>query len=354
MTVPAFPRPQPLSQLDVASVAVRVVVQWLATVVAAPVPGGSRTAAQYVRRYWWAAYLAALGVSLGFGIVLWLLRPAGVSSSALLVAAIAPNLMASSILALLFLLSDWIKSGEDELGREALTNGLNATLASVEAVHKNVTDLRGAIQSHSLGEELSATGIAGAFAGRIIPNEHEYLNRFWSARKSVDMIGLDFSAVLRNFDYYNSGFQPGVRIRILMLDPVHPDPEQSYMTRRAHEERDHPPLISGARKFCHMFARWKSSLAPERLAGLDYSIRLYQTLPAIHYVRYDNEVLFGPYLIEKSSEHTFTLMSKAGTPIFEQLADHFEGLWSRWSREALSARSRSGTGFRRCPRRPGG
>jgi len=233
-----------------------------------------------------------------------------------------------------------MKSGDDELGRELLTDGLNATAASVEAVNEEVTatrqavaELHGAVQSRSLGEELSSTGIAGAFAGRIIPNEHEYLRRFWSAKTSVDMIGLDFSAVLRNFDYYNSRFQPRVRIRILMLDPVHPDVKHSYMTRRAHEERDHPPLISGARKFCHMFALWKSTLTPERLAGLDYSIRLYQTLPAIHYVRYDNEVLFGPYLIEKSSEHTFTLMSKAGTPIFAQLADHFEGLWARWSRE---------------------
>jgi len=40
MTDHAFPRLQPLSQLDVTSEAVRVVVQWLATVVAAPVPGG--------------------------------------------------------------------------------------------------------------------------------------------------------------------------------------------------------------------------------------------------------------------------------------------------------------------------
>jgi hypothetical protein len=40
MTGHAFPHPQRLSQLDMATDSVRVIVEWLATVVAAPVPGG--------------------------------------------------------------------------------------------------------------------------------------------------------------------------------------------------------------------------------------------------------------------------------------------------------------------------
>ncbi|MFC9894560.1 hypothetical protein ACFVMC_12790 [Nocardia sp. NPDC127579] len=298
-----------------------------------------KTARGYVRKYRWAAYFLALVICTVLGVVLWITTPPTADAVDRLGTRLAPGFLSAAIVAFLFLLSEWIKTGDDELGKQEsaeaddkMRESITKLATQVEAQAAEIRVLRAELDIDGRAKDLARVGITGGYGGRIVPNEREYLQRYLNASKGVDMIGLDFSSITRNFASY-SRFRPGIRVRVLMLDPDYPAAASSYVGQRTTEERQpRPRQVSGAQLFCQNFARWRNELPAEQQGALDYSIRLYQTLPAIHYVRYDDEILFGPYLIEKSSENTFTAISNSGTPIFAQLTEHFEALWTRWSR----------------------
>lgn len=164
--------------------------------------------------------------------------------------------------------------------------------------------------------------------------DSQYWRRFKTVQRHVDVIGIDLATVAESFAGFGVFLRPGVRYRVLLLDPAFPSVQYSYATQRGKEElsRSFSRAQTAAEAYVRTFARWRREDSSR--AALSYDIRLHRSLPTLHYARFDDEILWGPYLIERSGQRTFSIVTSSGGYLFDQLSSHFEVLWSsRWSAE---------------------
>jgi hypothetical protein len=69
-----------------------------------------------------------------------------------------------------------------------------------------------------------------------------------------------------------------------------------------------------------------------RTDGVSIEIRLYRALPLINIFRIDDDLFWGPYLLEDQSRNYPTLLVRSPGWLFQRLEQHFEMLWStQWS-----------------------
>ncbi|CDX37645.1 conserved exported hypothetical protein [Mesorhizobium plurifarium] len=170
--------------------------------------------------------------------------------------------------------------------------------------------------------DLYDTGIRSAFDGRSIVIKSEYATRLKTANR-LDVIGFGLSSFRQDYGNQFAHLARSMQIRILLLDPTFPSSGQSYAEQRDIEEGSPKGTIAR-----DVEAFIKTSAATRAAYPDNFQIRLLKCLPSINYFRFDNELLWGPYLVANQSRNMPTLLVAKGSFLFDRLSDHFEKLWS--------------------------
>ena len=172
-------------------------------------------------------------------------------------------------------------------------------------------------------------GILGAFERRGAMIRDEYDKRLREARRFIDVIGFGLHHLQEDYRQDFPQWAAASTVRILLLDPEAPDGGLSYADARDAEEGEAEGTIAGeVRDFLDRTAELR------RDHGERFQVRLYRAMPSINMFRVDDTMFFGPYLMERPSRNTPTLLLGRGV-LFDELASHFDALWSdRFSRPA--------------------
>ncbi|MEO1168745.1 MAG: SIR2 family protein [Pseudomonadota bacterium] len=131
------------------------------------------------------------------------------------------------------------------------------------------------------------------------------------------------------------------RIRIALLDPAFPLPEDHISVAALREQEEHSPVGAIRRDvaewadvygdYCKAIDDGAMTETPEN--GLD--IRLYNILPTINLFRVDANLFVGPYLLDVEDRETPTFLIKSEAPghgsmgntMFNVYQRHFEAMW---------------------------
>lgn len=171
-------------------------------------------------------------------------------------------------------------------------------------------------------EALTTAGLVKIFSGRSVLIRDEYHKRLAHARH-IDLVGFGLSAFRE--DYINDfvGWSHRADVRILLIDPDFPTSEHSLADQRDREENN---TVGQIRSDVQAFER-----AVSNLSGLNkkrFKLHRVRAIPAINMFRIDDDVFWGPYLMNQQSRNTPTLLAVRGGFLFDMLEKHFEALWA--------------------------
>jgi hypothetical protein len=174
-------------------------------------------------------------------------------------------------------------------------------------------------------EAFSKAGLLKIFSGRSVLIRSEYDARLAKARH-IDLVGFGLSAFRQ--DYINDfvGWSNRADVRILLIDPDFPSRPHSLADQRDREESNPPGHI---RRDVEAFEKAVSNLPglnPER-----FKVHRMRCIPAINLFRIDDDVFWGPYLMQQQSRNTPTLLATRGGFLFDVLQKHFDALWAQSS-----------------------
>jgi hypothetical protein len=174
-------------------------------------------------------------------------------------------------------------------------------------------------------EAFTKAGLLKIFSGRSVLIRDEYHTRLAQARH-IDLVAFGLSAFRE--DYVNDfvGWSHRADVRILLIDPDFPTPEHSLADQRDREE--HNP-VGQIRRDVEAFES-----AVLSLSGLNrerFKVHRMRALPAINMFRIDDDVFWGPYLMNQQSRNTPTLLATRGGFLFDMLQKHFDALWAQSS-----------------------
>lgn len=174
-------------------------------------------------------------------------------------------------------------------------------------------------------EAFTKAGLLKIFPGRSVLIRDEYHTRLAQARY-IDLVGFGLSAFRE--DYINDfvGWSHRADVRIILMDPDYPTPEHSLADQRDREEKN---TVGQIRSDVQTFER-----AISNLSGLNrkrFKVHRMHAIPSINMFRIDDEVFWGPYLMNEQSRNTPTLLATRGGFLFDVLQRHFDALWSQSS-----------------------
>jgi hypothetical protein len=179
-------------------------------------------------------------------------------------------------------------------------------------------------------EAFSKAGLLKIFSGRSVLIRDEYHTRLVKARH-IDLIGFGLSAFRE--DYINDfvSWSHRADVRILLVDPDFPTPQYSLADQRDKEESN---PVGQIRSDVDAFEK-----AVSKLTGLNrkrFKVHRMRAIPAINMFRIDDDVFWGPYLMQQQSRNTPTLLATRGGFLFDILQKHFDALWAQSSPSPLS------------------
>jgi hypothetical protein len=151
----------------------------------------------------------------------------------------------------------------------------------------------------------------------------EYDSRLPRAHE-IDLVGYGLSAFRQDYISEFVNWSQRARVRILLIDPDFPTPDSSLADQRDREE-NHP--VGHTRSDVDAF-----EIAVSKLVGLkksQFKVHRTRSIPSINMFRIDNEIFWGPYLMNQQSRNTATLLVTRGGFLFDMLEKHFECLWQQ-------------------------
>ena len=173
-------------------------------------------------------------------------------------------------------------------------------------------------------EALEAFGLKKVFDGRSVRIREEYDSRCEKMHKQLDIMGFGLSSFLQDHRDDLPGWKRKADVRILVIDPDFPDRQHAYSDQRDLEEQsDRGRIRSDVENFRNAFG---SLIGTEN--GKTFEIKLYKCLPSINVFRIDNELFWGPYLMNQASRNAPTFLVKAGGVLFERITNHFDAIWN--------------------------
>jgi hypothetical protein len=169
-------------------------------------------------------------------------------------------------------------------------------------------------------------GIIEVFTNRSVGIRDEYDRRLASASAWVDVLGFG----LRSFreDYKDALAELGsrTRVRLLLLHPEFPEGASMADLRDKEELNAAGSIRQDIREFLIQVVPVAQS------PDVSIQIRLYKAIPSINLFRIDDEMFWGPYLLETQSRNCPTLLLRRPSPLFDRFELHFEKMWSpEWS-----------------------
>lgn len=172
------------------------------------------------------------------------------------------------------------------------------------------------------------------FDGRAVRIKDQYDRRLARASERVDVLGFGLRSLREDYGAAKlENLAARAPVRVLLLDPDFPNGHAYKISSlRDQEERNSEGQIErDIREFVVQV------LPLTRKLGKNLQIRLYAALPMLNMFRIDDDLFFGPYLIDEQSRNSPTFLVQRGWTLFDHLTEHFERLWSdEWSRPAES------------------
>lgn len=167
-------------------------------------------------------------------------------------------------------------------------------------------------------KSLAEAGIAWVYPRRAASIRSHYENRTEAGKDALDVIGFGLKDFKRDYLTNLGTMSQRMRIRILIINP-----ESEYAVERDREENQREGTIADeAREFLRAFSELYG-------AGNDrLQLRTYRCLPLVNVFRIDNEIFWGPYLMDQASGNTFTMRTNSRGFLYQQLRDHFDRVWS--------------------------
>ena len=179
-------------------------------------------------------------------------------------------------------------------------------------------------------EAFTKAGLLQIFSGRSVLIREEYDTRLTRAHH-IDLVGFGLAAFREDHIGNFVGWSHRADVRILLIDPDFPSRQHSLADQRDREENNSDGRI---RRDVEAFER-----AVSNLSGLNrekFQLRRMRCIPAINLFRIDDDVFWGPYLMQQQSRNTPTLLATRGGFLFDMLQKHFDALWTQSTPSPLS------------------
>ncbi len=169
---------------------------------------------------------------------------------------------------------------------------------------------------------LSEFGLQRVFKVRSVGIREEYAQRTSLATSGIDIMGFGLNSLRQDFCDDFRDWARRCPVRILLLDPSAGTGSGSYAAVRDREEgATGSDVIKGE---VEAFLRDTAGLRANN--QLEFTVRLYKTLPTVNIFRIDNEMFFGPYLIKEVSRNMPTFLIREGD-LYDALKGHFDRIW---------------------------
>jgi hypothetical protein len=170
---------------------------------------------------------------------------------------------------------------------------------------------------------IDAAGIKKVFAHRSVQIRDEYQKRLSKAKHSIDIFGFGLRSLREDFSGQYQKWTATAKVRILLIDPAFPSDSASLANARDLEEGNPTGSIESDVK---AFIRDVAPLL--RNSERKLFVRLYRIIPSVNLFRIDDELFWGPYLVNTQSRNTPTILVSRSGYMFHTLADHFDHIWS--------------------------
>ena len=180
-------------------------------------------------------------------------------------------------------------------------------------------------------EAFTKAGLLKIFSGRSVLIRDEYHTRLAKARH-IDLVGFGLSAFRE--DYLNDfvGWSHRADVRILLIDPDFPT-RATQSGRPKGQRREQSSWADTPRCGVRLKKRSQNSTGLNRER---FKVHRMRGIPAINLFRIDDDVFWGPYLMQQQSRNTPTLLATRGGFLFDMLQKHFDALWAQSSPSPLS------------------
>lgn len=170
---------------------------------------------------------------------------------------------------------------------------------------------------------LDSFGITDYFDANTTPIAGEYRSRLSGSNHPIDVLGVGLSHLRKDFSDDILRWGRTRKVRILLLDPEFPTSTESLADIRDREEADPKGSISGeVREWRQLYGKILGQ------GGDRLTIRLARAIPTLTMVRIGDEIFWSPYLIDRGSGSTPTMLVRRGGILFSVLNEHFEKTWN--------------------------
>jgi hypothetical protein len=210
--------------------------------------------------------------------------------------------------------SSWGKGVTEGIGSSLIATGITGEILFLH--------LRASDTIRARLDIFIRAGLIGAFPFRSMLIRQEY-EKYLPKAKEIDIIGFGLSSLRQDYERQFQVWAQQAKVRILVIDPDYPNQAHAYASQRDREENNPVGSIHAEVSALERILRANQSIDRNK-----FLLRKMRALPSINMFRIDGVVFWGPYLMEKQSRNTLTLLAERGGFIYDVLLEHFEALWS--------------------------
>jgi hypothetical protein len=165
-------------------------------------------------------------------------------------------------------------------------------------------------------------GLLQIFQRRSVSIRNEYDVRL-STAKEIDVIGYGLGSLRQDYGSHFANWSQRARVRILLIDPDFPTADYSLADIRDTEEgRTRGDTRRDAEAFIALV------LNSTGIRKSSFELRKMRAIPVASFLRADDQIFWGPYLINEQSRNSPTLLIQRHGFLFDAMLSHFENLWS--------------------------
>jgi hypothetical protein len=170
-------------------------------------------------------------------------------------------------------------------------------------------------------DAFTRAGLINVYSGRAVLIKEEYDQRLQRARH-IDLIGYGLGNFRQEYAAHFAEWSRRANVRILLLDPDFPSNNHSLADQRDREE-GHPE-----HRTRHDIDKLIEVISQDKNINRErFQVRWMRVIPAINLLRIDDELFWGPYLMNQQSRNTPTLLVQRGGFLYSSFTDHFEAIW---------------------------
>ena len=181
---------------------------------------------------------------------------------------------------------------------------------------------------NDIEKKVDEWGIIDIFSGRSVTIEDEYDKRLKVMKKELDILGFGLSHFRKDYNKSFIEIAGKAKVRILLLNPDFPEYEKYSISdiRDEEEGQTKGTIRSQVEEFISDYKKMKKELKNDK-----FEVRLYNSLPTVNIFKIDNEMFVGPYLMDRDSRRTITILIDSKGDMFEQHLEHFDEIWDNYS-----------------------